>query len=81
MPTKKRRLNITLPAHTALFLKKIALRDDVPEATKARDLLEMALELEEDKYFSALADRIEKKIRKTKNHRWMSHQEFWSRLL
>lgn len=80
MPTKKHRLNVTLPAHVAVYLKNIALRDDVPEATKARELLEMALELEEDAYFSAEAERIEKKLLK-KKRKWISHEEFWSKLL
>lgn len=39
MPTSKKRLNVTLSDDIALFLKKIALRDDVPEATKAAELL------------------------------------------
>ena len=57
MPTKKQRLNITLSKETAIFLKKIALRDDVPQATKVVELLEQALEIEEDKYFSEVAEK------------------------
>ena len=76
MATSKRRLNITLPKDLSIFLKKIALRDDVPEATKARELLEMAMELEEDAYFSVIADR-----RARKSAGWMSHKEFWSKVL
>jgi len=79
MPTKKRRLNITLPEHVAVFLKKIALRDDVPEATKARDLLEQALELEEDAFFSARAEDMERKLLR-KKRQWVSHEEFWSKI-
>ena len=76
MATSKRRLNITLPKDLSFFLKKIAIRDDVPEATKARQLIEMAMELEEDAYFSAIADR-----RARKSAGWMSHKEFWSKVL
>ena len=39
MPTNKKRINITLPNHIAIFLEEIALRDDVPQATKAAELL------------------------------------------
>ncbi len=77
MPTSKKRLNITLSKDTALFLKKIALRDDVPEATKAAELLEKAMEIEEDEYFSAIADR---RIA-DKHAGWVSHKEFWSKVL
>ena len=76
MPTTKKRLNISLSKETALFLRKLSLRDDVPQATKAVQLLEKALELEEDEYFSALADQ-----RAAKPAGWMSHEEFWSKVL
>lgn len=76
MPTSKKRLNITLNKDTALFLKKISLRDDVPQATKAAELLEYALELVEDEYFSKLAEK-----RDTAKTRFVSHDAFWSKVL
>ncbi len=76
MPTSKKRINITLPKHVALFLKQIALRDDVPEATKARELIEKALLIEEDEFFSRLADE-----RVKNNAGFVSHEEFWSSIL
>ena len=76
MPTKKKRLNITLPSEFAVFLEKISLRDNVPQATKAAELLAKAMELEEDFYFSTLADKKDKP--KT---RFISHEEFWSKVL
>lgn len=76
MPTSKKRINITLEADTALFLEKIALRDDVPQATKVAQLLEKALEAEEDEYFSKIADK-----RAKKKTGWISHEEFWSKVL
>jgi predicted DNA-binding protein len=76
MPTSKKRLNITLPKDTAIFLKKIAIRDDVPQATKATELLEYALELVEDEYFNALAEK-----RDTPNAKFLSHDAFWSKVL
>jgi hypothetical protein len=75
MPTKKRRLNITLPKNLAIFIAKIALRDEMPQATKAVQLLEKALEIEEDEYFSQLADE-----RDTHNAKFISHDEFWKQV-
>ena len=77
MPTQKKRINVTLPEHLAVFLEQVALRDDVPEATKAAEMLEKAMELEEDEYFSAIADRRVA----NKKAGWMSHKEFWSKVL
>ncbi|MBT3292774.1 hypothetical protein HN512_02080 [Candidatus Peregrinibacteria bacterium] len=76
MPTNKKRINITLPNHIAIFLEEIALRDDVPQATKAAELLERALELEEDTFFSKAADEID-----TKKSEFISHNDFWSKVL
>ena len=76
MPTSKKRLNISLSKDTAFFLQKIALRDDVPQATKATELLEMALEIEEDAYFSKIADE-----RLKKKGKWLSEKEFWAKVL
>ncbi len=76
MPTHKKRINVTLPDHLAVFLQKISLRDDVPQATKAAELLEHALELEEDAYFSVLAEKRDKP-----GARFISHKDFWSDVL
>ncbi len=77
MPTKKRRLNITLSKNAALFVKQIALRDDVPEATKISELVELALEIEEDMYLSRKSDEL---LEQSKG-KTVSHKEFWSKLL
>ena len=77
MPTSKKRINISLSKETALFLKKLAVRDDVPQATKAAQLLEKALEMEEDEYFAAIADERAA----DKSAKWISHEEFWSKVL
>lgn len=76
MPTHKKRINVTLSDHLAVFLQKIALRDDVPQATKAAELLERALEIEEDAYFSAAAAQRDKK-----GARFIGHEVFWSKVL
>jgi hypothetical protein len=64
MPTSKQRLNLTLPKHLALFLKKISLRDDLPQAAKAVQLIQRALELEEGE-FSA---RFVKEVKRRSEH-------------
>ncbi len=64
MPTSKQRLNLTLPRHLAVFLKKIALRDEVPQATKAVQLLERALEWEEGEFKQSFVDEIRRREKK-----------------
>jgi predicted DNA-binding protein len=72
MPTSKKRILVSLPKGMAVFLKRISLRDDVPQATKAVELLDKALELEEDEYFSVLATE-----RDTRGATCLSHKEAW----
>jgi hypothetical protein len=72
MATTKRRVNVSLPKHTDIALKKLAKRDDVPEATKALELIQTALEIEEDEMLDSLAG-----IR-DKNGSFVSHDEAWA---
>lgn len=72
MPTSKQRLNVTLPKHIAIYLKKISLRDDVSQSRKALELIEKALEIEEDEYLSKLADE-----RVRKGGKYLSHEQVW----
>ena len=51
----------------------LAKRDKVPQATKATELLKMAIEMEED----AVLEDIAKK-RDTKNAEFVSHEKAWS---
>ena len=76
MPTAKKRLNITLPKQVRVYLKKLAIRDQVPEATKAAQLVQMAMEIEEDAFFAKIADE-----RAAKNAGTISFEEFWSKVL
>ena len=48
----------------------LAERDDVPQATKVTQLLELALELEEDTYFANVVNN-----RLAKPVVWKNHQE------
>lgn len=55
MATTKSRINISLPADVKEALERLAKRDQMPTATKAERLIELALELEEDEYLNRLA--------------------------
>lgn len=72
MPTKKKRINITLSKEVAFFLERLALRDDIPQAAKAAKLLERGLELEEDDIWDALA-----RERDTDGARFSPHKQAW----
>lgn len=66
MPTSKQRLNLTLPKHLAVFLKKISIRDEMPQAAKALELIERGLEMEEGEFTKEFVKEIK---RREKNHK------------
>ncbi len=66
MPTSKQRLNLTLPKRLAVFLKKVSLRDEVPQATKAVQLLERALEWEEGEFKQSFVDKVKHRTKRDK---------------
>ena len=72
MPTDKKRLNITLSKEVEEALSFVAKRDKVPEATKAASLLSLALEIEEDAMFDAVAQK-----RDTKKSVFVDHNDAW----
>ena len=72
MPTTKKRINISLAPATEQLLSSIAKRDNVPEATKAAALLDIALEIEEDDVLGLMAD-----ARDTKDTKYVSHVNAW----
>lgn len=55
------------------ILAKLAKRDDVPQATKAAELIRIAIELEEDQVFDTIAS--ERDIEKVK---FVSHKKAWA---
>lgn len=72
MATLKKRINISVSAAVEQAVALLAERDDVPQATKVTELLELALELEEDIFFSLITrSRLSKKVV------WKSHTEAW----
>lgn len=57
MVTTKHRINISVSKSTREALRRLAKRDQEPVATKAGALLEFALEMEEDRILSEIADK------------------------
>lgn len=75
MPTTKTRINISVSKALEKELVLRAKRDSVPVATKARELIEESLEMEESQ---ALIDLI--KEREKHNH-FVSHESVWKKYM
>lgn len=73
MSTTKQRINISISDDIREALGKLAERDCMPEATKAARLIEVALEIEEDAVWNALAEK-----RDRKGARFLSHEKTWA---
>ncbi len=73
MPTQKKRINIAVSDRVEDAVSRLARRDEVPVARKALELIEHALEIEEDIAFGRLAESR----RNQKGVRYLSHQEVW----
>lgn len=72
MATTKKRLNITLGSELEDAITKVAKRDNVPTATKAAELLEIALLIEEDMAWDILA-----KDREKEKGEFITHDKAW----
>ena len=72
MATLKHRINISLPDSLDAALLELARRDNMPQATKAAELLHLAVEIEEDQIWNALA-----KKRDTKQAKYIAHEKAW----
>lgn len=78
MPTSKKRLNISLSPEMDKLIRQSARRDDMPEATKAAELIKIALELEED---MVLGQMLEERLREhVPESKYISHKEAWKHL-
>lgn len=73
MPTSKKRLNMSLPEDIKEALTALAKRDDVTPTTKALHLITLALEIEEDDVWNAIAES-----RDTKDAKFVSHEKAWA---
>lgn len=72
MPTLKKRINITLEPDIEKLVEKLAKRDKKPTAAKVAELLALALEIEEDAAWDALASERDKK-----GVKYISHAKVW----
>lgn len=72
MATTKSRLNISLADDTRQAIARLASRDQVPDATLASRLIEIALELEEDQAWEELAAK-----RDSKKADFVPHEKVW----
>ena len=72
MLTTKKRLNITLSPDMETVIKWLAERDKVPQASKAAELLIVALEIEEGLAWDKLARERDKRGAK-----FLSHKTAW----
>lgn len=72
MPTAKKRINLTVEDDLFLNLKQIADKEKTSVANVSHVLLERALELKEDHYFSRIGeDRLAKKSKR------ITHKDIW----
>jgi predicted CopG family antitoxin len=72
MPTAKKRINMTVDEDVFQSLNKIAKKEKTSVASVSHILLEKALELQEDFYFSKVSeDRLVKKYKR------LTHEEVW----
>ncbi len=72
MPTIKNRINLTVPKSTNSLLTALAKRDNISVASKTLDLLQIALEIEEDAYLFGVAEEREKSSVKL-----VAHEAAW----
>jgi hypothetical protein len=73
MATTKKRLNITLTPEMEAAVKELARRDDLPQSRKVVELLQTALEIEEDRIWDSIA-----KKRDSRGARYVSHAKAWA---
>ncbi|MBI4138220.1 MAG: hypothetical protein HY482_01325 [Candidatus Wildermuthbacteria bacterium] len=74
MATAKKRINITLTDAMEYALALVAKRDNMPQATKAVNLLRFALELEEDMVWNQIASK-----RDSQKAKFISHAKAWTK--
>ena len=74
MPTKNPRVNVVLEKPLYINVERLAKRDGVSLSLKVRDLLNVALEMEEDIALAKFADGREKSFSRKKS---LKHDEVW----
>ena len=74
MPVKNPRINVVLERPLYHAIEWLANREGVSLSLKVRDLVRVALEIEEDIALSAFAEKRERTFTKTKA---LKHDEVW----
>lgn len=72
MPTQNPRINITLNKEFLDVISKLAARDHMSVSAKTKEMVMKGLEMDEDIYFSKLAEDVERRT----TH-WVSHEDAW----
>ncbi len=72
MPTTKKRINITIDDELYRSLDKLSKKENGTLSSVSLRLIERAVELEEDLYFSRQADK-----RLSKNEKRVVHSKVW----
>ncbi|PWU07327.1 MAG: hypothetical protein C5B43_00540 [Verrucomicrobia bacterium] len=73
MPTKKPRLNITLERKTSALLSKLAKKKRKSVSGLATEFIEDALERDEDRILSKIAE-----LRDTREAKTIAHKNVWN---
>lgn len=76
MATKHPRINVTLDPETAKFLAFMAAKQNKSTSAVARDLIEQAIETDEDAYWIKVAEE-----RIQSGEKYISHEEAWKDFL
>lgn len=72
MPTKKKRVNVTLDKEIEEALLVLSERDQMSQSAKAAQLIRMAVEIDEDDVLNKIAEE-----RDSKNSKFLSHDDVW----
>lgn len=72
MATKNPRINITISNENLEQIKILVKKRKLSASKVIKSLIDDALELQEDLYFSKLAD-----IRERETKKWVSHEDAW----
>jgi len=73
MAINKKRINISVSEDVDKAITVLAERDHVPVATKAFDLIQRALQIEEDDVLNGIAEQ-----REAGKGTYLSHDQAWS---
>lgn len=75
MPTNNPRINIVLDDSMYKNVQMLAEKDNVSLSSKVRDLLKVALEIQEDIVLASIAEKREESWDETKA---MTHDDVWT---